>query len=403
MTRLVQALWHTPRQVRARRVVFQVHLWLGLALGVYTVIGGVTGAALVLAPDELKVLTTPTARQLSPIGQPARLGDVLAAVRARHPGETVMGLDNLDNLDSLDRPRLAAVAYLAAPHADRVAGEQRMVAFDPQTGAIVAERLRYAGLLGACANLHIYLLSGSTGYAVNGGCAAAFLLLCLTGWLLWWPGVQGVRRGARVHWRARWKRLNFDLHAVGGLWANPLLLPVLATGVLFVFPKPVLDGLAVLSGNATATVTDWLAEPQTPAAGIGSSIGPDRALALAQARLDSGYRVRYLALPQAGSAMYQAIAYPAGGAEYALPVHVYVSAHDGALLAIKDARRLPAPLRWATYAYAVHFGSFLGWWSRGLWVLLGLAPAALWATGLLLWWNRSLRPRLLAVRRGAPA
>ena len=199
-------------------------------------------------------------------------------------------------IDNLDRPALAAVVYLNAPDADRVRGEQRMVSVDQRTGAILGERLRYAGFLGTCADLHVYLLGGETGYVVNGVGACAFLLLCLTGWLLWWPGARSVGRGLRIHWGARWKRLNWDLHAVSGFWSNPLLLAVIATGILFVFPRPVLVVLSTLTGGRTKT-----------------------------------------------------------------------------------------------YAYAVHFGTFAGIGSRIAWVLLGLMPAALWTTGLLLWWNRGLR------------
>jgi uncharacterized iron-regulated membrane protein len=60
-------------------------------------------------------------------------------------------------------------------------------------------------------------------------------------------------------------------------------------------------------------------------------------------------------------------------------------------------------LRWMNY---LHFGNFDPgeWRLRTIWVLLGLAPPALFATGLLMWGNRVLLPavRRLA-RKRAPA
>ena len=50
-------------------------------------------------------------------------------------------------------------------------------------------------------------------------------------------------------------------------------------------------------------------------------------------------------------------------------------------------------IRWISY---LHFGNFGGWPSKALWVVIGLAPAFLFVTGLLMWWNRVLGP---AVRR----
>lgn len=405
MTRWAQTLWQQPRRSGARRVLFQVHLWLGVLLGLYTVVVGVTGSALVFRP-ETEAMQRPelfrhAAAQAG--GPQFSLTRVFTDVRSRYPGEQVLGIDDLD------RPQDSAVVYL-----DTAAHQQRQVYVDQQTGALLGDKLRYAGLLGTCANLHVYLLGGSIGYLVNGFCALAFLLLTLTGWLLWWPGAGKVGRGLRVHWRARWKRLNWDLHAVGGFWSNPLLILVIATGILFVFPRPVLTLLSIASGGSRQAVASWL-EPPTVVSKAGKLvetvpvISADAALTMAQHQLPSGYAVRYLALPaeqapaeQANDGLYDAIAYPRGGADYAMPVYIYVPEHaviaaTGTL--VQDARRLPPGMRWATYAYAVHFGTFGGTASRVVWVLLGLMPAALWTTGLLLWWHRSLRPRLLAMRQ----
>ena len=52
---------------------------------------------------------------------------------------------------------------------------------------------------------------------------------------------------------------------------------------------------------------------------------------------------------------------------------------------------------------ALHFGRFGGIEIRVLWGILGLAPAALFVTGFLVWWRRVVRPRMLAAAGGARA
>ena len=37
--------------------------------------------------------------------------------------------------------------------------------------------------------------------------------------------------------------------------------------------------------------------------------------------------------------------------------------------------------------------------TKAIWALFGLAPAAMFVTGTILWWNRVLRPRLARTRR----
>ena len=44
-------------------------------------------------------------------------------------------------------------------------------------------------------------------------------------------------------------------------------------------------------------------------------------------------------------------------------------------------------IRWFSY---LHFGNFGGWLSKAVWVIIGLAPAFLFVTGVLMWWNRVL-------------
>ena len=48
-------------------------------------------------------------------------------------------------------------------------------------------------------------------------------------------------------------------------------------------------------------------------------------------------------------------------------------------------------LLWLTW---LHFGRWRNGPLKALWAVLGLAPALLFVTGLAMWWNRALRPRL---------
>jgi uncharacterized iron-regulated membrane protein len=61
-----------------------------------------------------------------------------------------------------------------------------------------------------------------------------------------------------------------------------------------------------------------------------------------------------------------------------------------------SARRRPIPvgariLRGFSYA---HYGNFAGWPVKLLWVILGLAPAVLFPTALIMWYNRVLAPAM---------
>ena len=85
-------------------------------------------------------------------------------------------------------------------------------------------------------DLHDNLLAGETGRTVNGIAAILLLLLAITGAVIWWPGVRTWRRSLFVETQASWKRLNWNLHSVLGIWFLLFVLMWGVTGLYLSFP-----------------------------------------------------------------------------------------------------------------------------------------------------------------------
>jgi len=86
-------------------------------------------------------------------------------------------------------------------------------------------------------NLHENLLSGTTGRFVNGIGAICVTSLCLTGAIIWWPGIKHWRRTLTVSWTAPFARVNWDLHSALGFWCFSLILVWGVSGIYFSFPQ----------------------------------------------------------------------------------------------------------------------------------------------------------------------
>src|SRR5262245_61644227 len=80
-----------PQHVLFRRLVFQLHLWLGAVAGLYLLVISITGAALVFAIERQRV-TFPHLFQAS-VGTHADLATVMASVRRAYPAYRVSGID----------------------------------------------------------------------------------------------------------------------------------------------------------------------------------------------------------------------------------------------------------------------------------------------------------------------
>ena len=85
--------------------------------------------------------------------------------------------------------------------------------------------------------LHSNLLLGSTGRLVNGIGGICLTLLCLTGAIIWWPGVKNWRRSLTVSWGAQFPRINWDLHSALGFWSFLFVLLWGISGIYFSFPQ----------------------------------------------------------------------------------------------------------------------------------------------------------------------
>ncbi len=383
----------SPQRVWLRRAVFQVHLWLGLALTLYAVVIGLSGAALVFRPEMERALR-PELFHLQTASGPAAAGRTtlaatIAAVEAGRPGWRV------GSVRDFDKPA-EATTLLLRPAEGVLEANYRMVSVDPYTGAVLADQMRFAGVLGWLSNLHFYLLAGETGLLVSGWMAGGLLLLCLTGLVVWWPGVSRWRGAVMLRPGIRWRRLNWDMHSVVGFWFSGSLLLLSFTGMYFAFPGPVERLVVAVAGGRGVAETSKPRVADTRAGG--RTLTVDEAIFAARRLLPAEAPPDYLGLPARQGAPFYATGYYAGSAPYSQLVSVTLDPVSGAELSRSDTRRQGRGQRWVQMFFALHFGSFggesaLGMAVKAIWVCAGLSPGLLALTGLVMYWNRTWRPR----------
>ncbi len=110
-------------------------------------------------------------------------------------------------------------------------------------------------------DFHTNLLAGPTGSVINGIGALSLLLLCLTGAVIWWPGMKHWRRSVSVSWRASFPRVNWDLHSALGFWCFGFVVVWGLSAVYFVFTTQ-FEALLLFNLNSPFIVQGlfWLSE-----------------------------------------------------------------------------------------------------------------------------------------------
>jgi len=331
-----------PKSLWLRKALFQVHLWTGIALGLYVFVISVSGSAIVFR-NELYNSLWPGPRIVA-IGSHRFTHDELRAAALRaYPQYRVSWIWDAS------RPN-APLNQAVEIWLDR-SGHKEQRLFDPYTGQDLGESRPYSiQVMAWLLDLHVNLLSGKTGRLINGVCSVFVLGLAITGAVLWWPGVRSWRRGLVVRSKSNWKLFNWQLHNAIGLWLLPVVFMFGLVGVYAGFPAPF---QALVNKIAPLDVYKPIPEasliPRIPGIPRIPRIPdvPHIPVAVVSTPRPQRFRPKY-------------------------------STGDKII-------------RWFSY---LHFGNFGGWLSKAIWVIIGLGPAFLFVTGVLMWWNRVLGPSL---------
>jgi uncharacterized iron-regulated membrane protein len=219
-----------PQNVWIRRAMFQVHLWTGLALAVYIVVLSATGSLLVYR-NEINTLVATPKPPFNPgatLLTPAQIRD--AAQRA-YPGWTITSVS-----EKISR---RAPAYQVELEKGTGAVETKGRYFDPYTGADLGDSFtRGERGLYWIVELHDNLLLGNEGKFWNGAASIVVTVTCLTGLVVWWPGISRWKRSLVFKPSSSWRRLNWDLHSASGFWLFLFLLMWAVSGVYLGIPDP---------------------------------------------------------------------------------------------------------------------------------------------------------------------
>jgi uncharacterized iron-regulated membrane protein len=216
-----------PQSMWLRRALFQVHLWTGLAVGLYVVVISLTGSVLVYR-SELRQYFNPEPRTVAVAGTRLSADALVAATRQAFPDAEI------EVWTDPDEPELAVTMSV-----EEAGGGRDLLLFDPYTGEYLGNSLPVGWRLTTWTlDLHDNLLGGDTGRNVNGIGAALLGVLTLTGLIIWWPGTEGWRRALLVDWRANWRRVNWSIHSAFGFWTLLFIGMWAFTGVYLAFPEP---------------------------------------------------------------------------------------------------------------------------------------------------------------------
>ncbi|MEB0249866.1 PepSY-associated TM helix domain-containing protein, partial [Mucilaginibacter sp. 5B2] len=214
--------------MKFKKLTLNIHLWLGLASGLVVLIVGLTGCFLALQ-DEIEVYSKPwlfvkhqNTVQLSASALTAKLNAKLKA-----ENDTLKA-----KVTSVQYPgpgRSASIRYSTGPK------KTFRAYINPYTGQIIKNGKQKDDFFGFMEHGHRFLwLPMEIGRPIQGSMILAFLVLMITGIVLWWPKrwtKNARKKSLALDFKVSPKRLNYNLHNVLGFYMTFVMLFIVITGL----------------------------------------------------------------------------------------------------------------------------------------------------------------------------
>lgn len=208
------------------KVVAWLHLWPSIISGIVVVFVCLTGTIVVYG-DEIMELSAGDARYVEIGDNHISKEDIEANLKKENQAfslsEIVVFKDPKRSLRlRVFNPKEKLLCY---------------VYMNPYTGEVLkVDNTIYFFFI--TAHLHAELLAGPIGGWIVIISTIIFFISCVTGLILWWPKKWNKTTklaSFTVKWKAKFKRLNYDLHNVFGFYSLLLCVLLSATGLIIFF------------------------------------------------------------------------------------------------------------------------------------------------------------------------
>ncbi len=204
-----------------KKLLRKLHLILGLSSGVVVFIVAVSGCLYCFEKEIRQV----THRNLYEVPEPGTYRESLSSV---------VELAKKAHAD----PKIKNVVYPAEINKSvQVHFKDKTVVFvDPCAGQVLGSLDMETEFFAVVLNLHRSLLLGETGKMITGISALIFLIMIISGIIMWWPHSRYALKNAITFKKGSTKkRINLDLHRVLGFYASFVLIFSVLTGLIWSF------------------------------------------------------------------------------------------------------------------------------------------------------------------------
>lgn len=368
-----------------RKLINDIHLWLGLGSGIILFLVCLSGTALAFEKEiesffseEVKVEATSQKTTVVSLAQTLKESNNGFVTGVTIPSD-------------LEEP------YVFAVKKDLKERRGSQVLVNPYTANIhKIEKTGADDFMQTMFRLHRWLLlDTNVGRPIVGIATIIFLLLSISGIVLWFPKKvkwKTVKQGFKIKTNANWKRINHDLHNTLGFYSCIFLVIMCITGLCWSF-ESYKNGLGNLIG---AEIFNRSAPKFEVGTSVDETISIDEAISIANNTLNYNGDLS-VTFPNENSNYY---AFRKTNDSNWSPIttdNLYMDT-SGKIMAVEWFQEKPLNVQFASLIKPIHTGEIFGTFSKIIYFITCLIATSLPITGTLIWWNKLKKKRKKALK-----
>lgn len=301
----------------------------------------------------------------------------------------------------------AAVNYVYYYGKDRPAGALANVPkkgyysvfIDPYNGTVLHTELMQSNFFVVVEYIHLYLLlPPKIGGMIVGVSVIIFVVLMITGIILWWPKRKSDRkRSFNIKWNGRWRRVNYDLHNVLGFYATAIAIVLAVTGLSISF-EWVRKGI-YSAGNLGKSYANEITYPKSDSLQKAHAVNfPVIDKALLYAQQQSPNAEMYLISDDESAAGAIGVTAYKKSMRYGNSDSYEFDRYTGKLLRSLPNTKKSLGLKLNDLNYDIHVGQALGLTGKIIAFMASLICASLPVTGFIIWLGKRKKPKTQKVK-----
>ncbi|MCS3867594.1 putative iron-regulated membrane protein [Chryseobacterium ginsenosidimutans] len=370
----------------------KLHLWFGLSVGIIVFIVALTGTMYifkdeiqgVLRKDVVYVKAETISQQ--PLSIEVLKEKVSLEVNEKYPITAVE--------ISLDKNKSYEFIYYekdkkAWNYFDEVK-VNKLIYVNQYTGQILGIYNEKYDLFPILKAIHWSLLLNSDwGKYVVGIPGVLFIIMLITGIILWWPKNKKMRKGRfSFDWKnvKTWKRKNYDLHNILGFYASFVAIILSLSGLYFAYPWVKNAFNFTLSGSLELPKEKEIKSPDSLLAKNNAILDLTAQETRKLYSTSSSFRIPLNGKNKKGKDLKNIpVSVYGEDGKFAIRNQLAFDKYSGKLLSNKPHQKLNNAEKYANANYDIHTGSYFGIVGKIIWFITGLVCASLPVTGFLVW------------------